>query len=232
MAVEETTLSRPETGHCEHFQTLQHSLAEAFPILGDETSADWQSLINETQLMDLPADFEIMNPASPCQQFFLILDGSVRVYQQTPDDREVTLYRLQPGDLCVLSINGLMHRKAYGAFAQSESELKCLMFSADQFFSAMAVSDVFRKYVLTSVTDRFNDMLELMETTVFESLDTRLICLLSKMGRSSSVDRIHITHQELARELGTSREVVSRVLKGLERRGCISLARGSIQLKM
>jgi len=215
-----------------NFDYLQAMLSEAFPVLETENSDAWQSLINSTQLMDMPADLEIMTPASPCEQFFMILEGSVRVFQQTRDDREVTLYRLSLGDLCVLSINGLMHRKAYGAFAKSETPLRVLMFTRDQFFQAMAISEIFRNYVLTSLTDRFNDMLELMETTVFESLNSRLICILGKMSRASGTDDIHITHAELARELGTSREVISRVLKGLEKKGCINLSRGVIQLKM
>lgn len=229
---EENVLSNSESKNQHNIFRLRTCFKQSLPEFLQESSSAWVDVVNKTVFTELPEEFEIMSPISPCEQFMLILDGHVRVYQHTPDDREVTLYRLGPGDVCVLSINGLLHRKAYGAFAKSESKLQTLIFSKEQFFEAMGISETFRNYVLTSVSDRFNDLLELMETTVFESLDTRLICLLGKMTRASSTNTIHITHQELARELGTSREVISRVLKGLEQRGCIKLSRGMIQVQL
>ncbi len=107
-----------------------------------------------------------------------------------------------------------------------------MLLSRDDFFQAMQTSVTFCQYVLLHTSNHFRDLLELTQTTVFDSLDTRLICLLGRMSRTMATDTIHITHQEMARELGTSREVISRLLKGLERRGCISLARGAIQVNM
>lgn len=214
------------------FAYLQSQLSHTFPDLSQEESPAWQAIINSVNLVEMPEDMSILQPGSPCKQFVLLLDGCVRVYQQTPDDREVTLYRLKAGDLCVLSINSLLHRKDFGAFAKTETPIQALVLSKDQFFEAMAASQIFQEYVLVSLSDRFHDLLELMENTIFESLDTRLICLLGRMSRVSGTETIHITHQELARELGTSREVISRLLKGLERKGCIHLGRGSIQLSI
>lgn len=211
-------------------EILQPQLSQTFPDLSQEKDPQWQEIINQAQMLDLPKDMSIMQPSESCEQFMLLLAGCVRVYQQTPDDREVTLYRIKAGDLCVLSINSLLHRKAFGAFARTETDIQVLVLNRQQFFQAMAVSGIFREYVLIGLSDRFHDLLELMENTIFESLDTRLVCLLGRMGRASGTDTIHITHQELARELGTSREVVSRLLKGLEHKGCIHLGRGSIQL--
>ena len=232
MTLEIETPTTSEVLNNANFDIVQTRLAESFPDLIEESSGGWQNLINKTSSVDMPAGLDIMTPTSPCNQFMLILEGRVRVFQHTDDDREVTLYRLRPGDLCVLSINALLRCKSYGAHARSETGLKALVFTKEQFFEAMAISEIFRNYVLTSVSDRFNDLLKLMETTVFESLDTRLICLLGKMSRTSNTNSIHITHHELARELGTSREVISRVLKGLERKGCLNLSRGVIQIKM
>lgn len=212
------------------FAYLQSQLSGTFPDLSLECAPAWQAVINAATLADMPADMSILQPSSPCKQFILLLAGSVRVYQNTPDDREVTLYRLKAGDLCVLSINGLLHRKEFGAFASTESPVKALVLSKEQFFEAMSASQLFQEFVLVSMSDRFHDLLELMENTIFESLDARLICLLNRMARISGTDTIHITHQELARELGSSREVISRLLKGLERKGCINRGRGSIQI--
>ena len=97
---------------------------------------------------------------------------------------------------------------------------------------AMVTSPIFREFILTNLTDRIHDVLQLIETTVFESLDTRLMCHLNRLSRSTHSDSLHITHQELARELGTSREVISRILKTFEREGCIAQERGVIHLSL
>lgn len=230
MTVAQKLIDDSETCNNTKFSHLQKQLSHTYPDLSQESAPAWQAIINSAKLLEMPEDMSILQPSSPCKQFMLLLDGCVRVYQQTPDDREVTLYRLKAGDLCVLSINSLLHRKTFGAFARTETPVQVLVLSKDQFFEAMAASKIFQEYVLVSLSDRFHDLLELMENTIFESLDTRLICLLGRMSRASGTDTIHITHQELARELGTSREVISRLLKGLERKGCIHLGRGSIQI--
>lgn len=213
-----------------HSKLIEQQLGHTYPDLSKEKDPAWLALIDQASLVELAEDTEILRPHAPCTQFILLLDGRVRVYQQTPDDREITLYRLKHGDLCVLSINSLLNRKAFGAFARSETPVQALLLDRQQFLKAMAVSGMFREFVLTSLSDRFHDMLELMENTIFESLDTRLICLLGRMARASGESTVHITHLELARELGTSREVISRLLKGLERKGCIALGRGCIHM--
>ncbi|MDH5178393.1 MAG: Crp/Fnr family transcriptional regulator [Gammaproteobacteria bacterium] len=212
------------------YRLFQERLKHRFPELAADENPDWHALIGAANVVELPAGTDILQPHTLCEQFILLLNGTVRIYQQTAEDREVTLYRIEAGKLCVLSINGLLHRKTFGAFAKAETHVQALILSRPQFMQAMAISAAFREYVLTDLTDRYHDMLELMEDTIFESLDTRLICMLGRLSRGSNSDTIHITHQELARELGTSREVISRLLKTLERKGCISLGRGVIHM--
>lgn len=209
---------------------LHDKFHRVYPHLTDMEDAGWQEVLDGAELMHLPAGILVMEPPTPCSQFMLILDGCVRVYQQTPEDREITLYRSYCGDLCVLSINGLMHKRDFGAFARTETEVDALVMSRDQFMQAMATSDIFREFVLTNLTDRIHDVLELIENTVFESLDTRLMCHLNRLSRTTGSDTLHLTHQELARELGTSREVISRILKSFERQGCLLQERGIIHL--
>lgn len=212
------------------YQYLQNALDKIYPELSGNGNKQWQDIVNGANLVSLPAGTELLNPDAPCTQFMLLVEGCVRVFQQTPNDREVTLYRTHGGDLCVLSINGLMKNKEFGAFAASETAITALVFSREQFMHAMASYEPFRNFVLVTLTDRFNDVLTLIEETVFESLDTRLVCLLARMAREQNDDKLHITHQEIARELGSSREVISRLLKGLERQGCIELGRGVIHI--
>ena len=211
---------------------LQEIFKKTYPQLTDIDDPAWLDVLNNADIKHLPADTLVMEPPSPCSHFMLILKGTVRVYQQTPEDREITLYRSYRGDLCVLSINGLMHKRDFGAFAKTESEVIALMLSRDQFMQAMQLSTIFCEFVLTNMTDRIHDVLELIEATVFESLDTRLMCYLNRLSRTTGSDIFHLTHQELARELGTSREVISRILKAFERQGCLIQERGVIHLSI
>ena len=214
------------------FQYLQTALDETYPSLTSKEDKVWRDIVNAANLMSLPAGTKLLNPETPCMQFMLLVEGCVRVFQQTPNDREVTLYRTHGGDLCVLSINGLLKNQKFGAFAESETAIKALALSREQFMHAMAAYEPFREFILTNLTDRFNDVLALIEETVFESLDTRLVCMLARLSKESSSDTLHITHQDLARELGSSREVISRLLKGLEKQGCIELGRGIIHMRI
>jgi len=213
-------------------QFLQGKLKRSCPQLVGNKDMAWTEILEAAEIVELPADTLVMQPDSPCTRFMLILEGSVRVYQQNPDDREITLYRTHCGDLCVLSINGMLHHKDFGAFAKTESKVLALTLSRDRFMKAMAMLPDFCEFVLTNLTDRINDVLQIIEKTVFESLDTRLMCLMSRMSRETGSDTLYLTHQGLARELGTSREVISRILKVFERQGCITQERGVIHITL
>lgn len=212
--------------------TLDDTLVSLFPFLEIEQHPLLRRLLLNAKQAQMPAASKLLQPDSPCEHFIMLLSGRVRVFQQTSDVREVTLYRIEAGNVCVLSINGMLQQQCFGAFAETETPVEALLLTRDEFFQAMTASARFCEYVLLNTSNHFKDLLELTQTTVFESLDTRLICLLGRMARSQGSDKLHITHQEMARELGTSREVISRLLKGLERRGCISLARGVVKIDM
>lgn len=212
------------------FQSVQIDLEEAYPSLANKNDFNWQEIVNLATVISIPADTQLLQPDTPCMQFMLLLKGSVRVYQQTPNDREATLYRIHGGDLCVLSINGLMQNKDFGAFAKTETEISALIFSRELFLQALEICASFREFILLNLTSRFVDVLGLMEEVFFENLDTRLICLIARLSREYDSDILKITHAALARELGTSREVVSRLLKSLEKQGCITLGRGEIRV--
>lgn len=213
-------------------QLIHEKLKQSYPQFFDSDHLIWDEIFKLTEVVELPADMLVLEPDTPSAQFMLIIEGSVRVYQQNPDTREITLYRTHCGDLCVLSINGMMHCKEFGAFAKTESEVIAISLSRDLFMRAMALSPAFCEYVLVNLTKRMTDVFQIIEDTVFESLDTRLMCFLNRMSRDTDSDSLAITHQELARELGTSREVISRILKSFERQGCIMLKRGVIEITL
>lgn len=205
-------------------------LTSVYPELAADSSPAWLTLVEAAQRVRVPAGAVLLKPGEACGGFLLLLEGSVRVFQSAADGRELTLYRITPGDICVMSLNSLMHQRPFAAEARAESEVEALMLSPIQLQEALQSSSAFRDHVLARLSDRFCEMLTVVEDTAFKRLDVRLACLLGTLFERAGGAAINITHQELARELGTTREVVSRMLKEFERQECIVLARGRIEV--
>ena len=203
-------------------------LLKLYPQLENEQSEEWLNILNNTQIMDAPADTVLATVGSNCTNFMLLLNGNVRIYQDDENGREMTLYRISPGDVCLMSLNSLIHERPFRANAKSETDISMILFSADEFHKAMKVSDAFRMLILSSLVDTVCTMVQSFYDTAFEPLDMRLACLLGRLFERAGSDSLDITHQELSQELGTTREVVSRLLKKLEQQECIVLKRGKI----
>lgn len=142
----------------------------------------------------------------------------------------MTLYRVNPGEICILSLNSLIQKQPFTAFAETESAVYGLCITYQDFLTAMRVSEIFSREMLVKLVEHYRDLMGLVQDTVFNHLDMRLACLLGRLFERARSDTLHVTHQELANELGTSREVISRILKDFERQNCIRLSRGKIHL--
>jgi len=207
---------------------VESQLRDAFPELSQDDQPEWLEILGRASFAELPARRVLMTEGSSCNTFFLLFEGSVRVYQIAEDGREVTLYRTYPGQVCLMTVNSLMHNRPFRANAETETDIKGLVLSAEDFHEAMRVYEPFRKLVLVSLMDSACDMSDMFYDTAFQALDVRLACLLGRLFERNGSDTLKITHQELAQELGTSREVVSRLLKKMEHQQHISLSRGQI----
>ncbi|VAW54585.1 hypothetical protein MNBD_GAMMA05-2335 [hydrothermal vent metagenome] len=203
-------------------------LFELYPQLADDQSAEWLAILERAQLVDVVMNTPLATAGTSCTSFMLLLDGGVRIYQNDESGREMTLYRIAPGDVCLMSLNSLIHDRPFRANASSETDINMILFSAQDFNLAMKVSDAFRMLILSSLVDTVCTMLQSFYDTAFEPLDIRLACLLGRLFERGGSDQLDITHQELSQELGTTREVVSRLLKKLEQQECIVLQRGKI----
>lgn len=203
-------------------------LYKLYPTLADTDSAEWQAILSNAQFLQVPAETVLATAGSSCDNFMLLLDGTVRIYQDADDGREMTLYRIAPGDVCLMSLNSLIHDRPFRANASAETNIDMILFSAADFHNAMRISDPFRMLILSSLVDTVCTIVQNFYVTAFEPLDMRLACLLGRLFERAGSDCLEITHQELAQELGTTREVVSRLLKKLERQECIVLQRGKI----
>jgi len=205
-------------------------LYEVYPQLLAEKGAEWLDILNSAQVMEVPPETVLAEAGSLCTNFMMLLDGRVRIYQHADDGRELTLYRIAPGDVCLMSLNSLLHDKPFRAYAKTETSIRMIMLSADDFGKAMRVCDAFCKLILSNLVNTVCVMVQTFYDTAFEPLDMRLACLLGRLFERSGSNVIDVTHQALSQELGTSREVVSRLLKKLEQQECIVLRRGQILL--
>jgi len=207
-----------------------YRLYELYPKLANEQSPDWPAILDNAQIMNVPAHTTLATSGTSCTNFMLLLDGTVRIYQDDESGREMTVYRITPGDVCLMSLNSLIHNRPFRANAKSETDISVLLLNPEDFHKAMQVSDAFRTLIMSSLVDTVCTMVQTFYDTAFEPLDMRLACLLGRLFERAGSDTLDITHQELSQELGTTREVVSRLLKKLERQECIVLKRGKILL--
>lgn len=205
------------------------SMLSVYPDLAKIIDRSWQEAIRNATHHRFEARTIVMRGASRTNQFFLLLAGSVRVYHTAQDGREITLYHVHPGDLCILSLNGLLgSKRSLDVIVQASTDVYALGISEADFRAVLATSEAFRTYVLSALNERLCDLMCLVQDTAFQNLSVRLACLLGRLFEREKSNTLQVTHQELAQELGAAREVISRLLKEFEQQGHIHLSRGRI----
>jgi len=201
-----------------------------YPQLANIKDKSWIKAINNSLLLNTAPNTTFSSGGSDCQNFMLILEGTIRIYQTAEDGREITLYRVQAGELCLLNLNNLLKNKSFNAVATTETHVETLVISSQEFKSMMKEIEPFRDYVISFLTEQLYDTTFMIQETSFNHLNMRLACMLDSLFAKTQESVLKITHQNLALELGTTREVISRILKEFEKQNCIKLSRGSIEL--
>jgi len=160
----------------------------------------------------------------------MVLSGSVRVRKTAENGREITLYRIEPGDSCVLTASCIISGSLFPARAITESDTCAVMVLAPDVTRWLAESEEWRTFLFGLVSRRLSQVIPTVEEVAFRRMDVRVARHLLRLSDGSN-GAVRVTHQEIASELGTSREVVSRILKDLEHDGLVTLGRGVVQLK-
>ncbi len=197
------------------------------PGLCDLAAKPRREIIASARLLQLDTGTTVFEPGAPCNNFLLLFAGTVRVHMTTRTGREIVLYRIARGESCILTTSCLMADETYQAAAITESPTQALALPKSVFNRILNECETFRRFVLASYGSRFYDLMVLIQEIAFSNMHKRLAQFL--------VDRncdgiLQMTHQAIAVELGSAREVVSRLLKEFERKGWIDLARGRIVL--
>ncbi len=159
----------------------------------------------------------------------LLLEGSVKVRRSDESGKEIVLYSIEKGESCILSITSCLNDRKSKAEAVTTSNVVLILIPAEKVKAWMDEYKTWRRFVMKLFYVRIDEVLMLVDNIAFKSVDQRLLEFLKK-NYENNVDKIFITHQQLANELGTAREVISRLLKNLERQNLVSLKRGSIKI--
>jgi CRP/FNR family transcriptional regulator len=200
-------------------------LLELYPLLGALAPARFTELFDHTTLMRLPSGTVIFDQDQPCQGFPLLLSGSVRVIKTSSNGRELQLYRVGEGESCILTSSCLLGHSNYQARGIVEQDVEMIVLPPASFRTLMADCSPFQDYIFSLFAERLTDLMELVSAVAFQKLDQRLAALL--LSRPSP---INLTHQVIADELGSAREMVSRLLKGFADQGWVKLGREQIEV--
>lgn len=202
---------------------------ELLPAGHARVDPDVQSLLDTAQEVVLPAGTTVFRQGDECSNYLLVVAGQVRVMTRAENGREIVLYRLGSGDSCVLTTSCLFGHRRYPAEGITDTEVVAIAIPAELFQHTIRQSDAFRRFVFASFSKNLGYLITLVEEVAFGRLDIRLTRYL--LDHAAADNRLRITHQELATELGSAREVISRRLKDLEQRGMLELGRGSILIR-
>jgi CRP/FNR family transcriptional regulator len=204
------------------------SWIDQFPGLSRLPEGIRSYLLDQSKIVTVPANTVIFGPGKSPENLLLLLDGTVRVQQTSDTGREIVLYRVHAGESCVLTTACLLAYEDYSAEGIAETETRAVAIPRAVFDKLVSDSVEFRQFVFTAYSKRITDLFMVIEEIAFQRLDIRLAHKLVEL--TDNEGKVSSTHQKLAVELGTAREVVSRQLAEFQRRGWIEQSRGTIRL--
>ena len=200
-------------------------LFQQYPMLKEIPKVDQEALLLDASLMHIPSGTVIFDELQLCQGFPMLLSGNIRVIKAAQNGRELVLYRVAPGESCILTNSCLLGNTSYHARGVAEQDLELVLLSPGTFYALVARHEVFRLYVFQLFSERLTDLMQLISAVAFQKLDQRLAKLLcNKSGPVNS------THKSISDELGIVREIVSRLLKSFSDQGWIKLGREQIEI--
>jgi len=183
--------------------------------------------LKQLEVVEIPAGQVVLKENEYIKVIPIVLEGSIKLRKLDPTGREIIFYHIEPGESCILSITSCLNNRESQADAIIEKKTRMIIVEASRVRSWMDEFSSWRQFVVKLYYSRMADLMTLVDLVVFKSVDSRLIRHLKDHAVNNELE---ITHQQLAGELGTAREVISRLLKQMEKEGLIFLERGRIKL--
>ena len=195
------------------------------PLLAELEAPALEKLGHNARLVHASRGDVIFRPGSACDNYLIVISGTVRTSITSENGREIVLYRVDTGQTCVLTTSCLLSASNYDTEGIAETPVTALAIPRAMFLELLGTSEKFREIAFNTFSDRLHDLIVLINEIAFGHLDTRLAqYLVSK----ATDEQVMATHQTIAKDLGSAREAVSRLLKEFERKGFVELDRGRI----
>ena len=204
-------------------------LSTAFPFWQTLSSEQKENICRTSHAVTFSKGTNIHN-GNECTGVILVQSGSLRVYILSEDGKDITLYRLFPGDLCILSASCVLNTITFDVHVDAEEVSDCLIVSGCAFSELCEQNTSAKIFALEATVTRFSDVMWVMEQILFMSFDRRLAIFLLDESAKRGSDSIHLTHEQIARYMGSAREVVSRMLKYFSAEGIVENTRGGTRI--
>jgi len=182
----------------------------------------------EVQKITVPKGVSVCQSGDVCESLVILLDGRVKVFRPSENGQSLTLYYVNDHESCILTASCILNGMPFPAFAQTMKESTALSIPPNKVIEWMDEEPLWREYIFSLLSQRMVGLIELVNALAFQGLESRLAGWL--IDQTKYVQVINVTHQTIAQELASSREVVSRLLKEFEMRGSIELSRGEVRV--
>ena len=197
---------------------------KTFPFWNIMSDVDKETFIRSSYELTIPAGTNIHN-GNECTGVILIKSGSLRLYLLSEEGKEITLYRLFPGDMCILSASCVLSSITFDVFVDSEENSECVVVGGCAYEDLSKRMPEAKIFALESAAESFSEIMWVMQQILFMSMDKRLAIFLLDEAAKTGSDTIKLTHEQIAKYIGSAREVVSRMLKYFSAEGLISASR-------
>ena len=201
-----------------------------FPFWSKLSESDKETFMRSSQRVCFEKGTNI-HDGNECTGIILIKTGSLRLYILSEEGKEITLYRLFPGDMCMLSASCVLDSITFDVFVDSEENSDCVVVGGCAYESLSQRMPEAKIFALEAALGSFSEVMWVMQQILFMSMDKRLAIFLLDESSKRSTDIITLTHEQIAKYMGSAREVVSRMLKYFSFEGLVEVSRGGIKLQ-
>ena len=201
--------------------------ADSFPFWSKLTTSQQSMLMRNTIANKYPQG-AILHDGNQCTGAILVIKGSIRAYILSEEGREVTLYRLFPGKICMLSASCVLQSITFNVIVEAETDSECLIINGKTFADLSEENLYMQNFALSTAVERFCRVMFVLQQILFTSLDKRLAAFLIEESQHMKTLELKLTQEHIARNLSSAREVISRLLKYLSEEQAVKVTRGKI----
>lgn len=212
--------------NCEY----ENDYRKAFPFWDKLTDSDRELLCRYTVHKNYPRGMNIHGGDGECIGAIVVKSGCVRAYMLSEEGREITLYRLYPGDICMLSASCVIKAITFDVMVDADTDCDCFILNGKTFSEVAERNLYVKNFALETAVGRFSDVMWVMQQILFMSFDRRLAIFLTDELAKNDGDTVKLTNEQIAKYMGSAREVVSRMMKYFTTEGIVERTRDGVKI--